>query len=111
MKGWRGVEEDEKSLFGWREEWRERSDGGRDSPLGPINLDPSINGRIQQIRPNLGEMDGGGWGGVEGESTSIVWLEGDEEGEERWRENLSPCVHYNASFYQWKDAHSHLLFN
>ena len=26
---------------------------------------------------------------VEGESTSIIWLEENEEGEEWWRENLS----------------------
>ncbi|GMN72643.1 hypothetical protein TIFTF001_056029 [Ficus carica] len=40
MEGWRGVEGERwremiNPLFGWREEWKERRDEGRGSPLGP----------------------------------------------------------------------------
>ncbi|GMN44407.1 hypothetical protein TIFTF001_013608 [Ficus carica] len=53
----------------------------------------------------LGEMEGGK--GVRGASTSIVWLEGNEEEDERWMEDLSLWTYHNASYF---DGESETMF-
>lgn len=51
-------------------------------------------------------MERSGGREVQGESSSLVWLEGRQKGKERWRETSSTCAHQFTFFHKQKDANS-----